>query len=98
MPAATAPGNMSTQQKLEEIVRDRDGPEGDRDVGHSNLAEEARKTPSDPTALHAVAERQSNLAGSILERGVAELVLPVKVMHNHPATRPEHTLHLGQCP
>jgi hypothetical protein len=69
---------MSTQKKLEEIVRDRDGPEGDRDVGHSNLAEEARKTPADPTVLDAVAERQSNLAGSVLEGGVAELTLPVK--------------------
>jgi hypothetical protein len=75
-----SPSNMSPQKELEKIVGSTDGPEGERDIGHSDFGEEARKTPANPTVLHRIAKGECDFARGVLERRVAELALPVKVM------------------
>ena len=59
--AGYCPGNVPAQQKLKKIVGNSDGTVGNGDICHSNLAEEAGKTPANPTVLHSVAKGKRDL-------------------------------------
>jgi iron complex transport system substrate-binding protein len=62
--AGHGPRNVSAEQKLKKIVGNGDSAVRNGDVGHSNVAEKAGKTPANPTILHSVAKGKSDLASS----------------------------------